>query len=809
MQSNRKGEHYSASSGIQMCSQSETKKTNRLKACLIKGLLIFSGLYGTIGCYASSFNIDFNQPVLILFLIVISMYASFLYYNRLTLNIGYIVLLLLFIAGSVQFRGYASSGFSAILNVTYDAIDQKYSLPAVRHFPEIYADRYVTVTIALLFIGTFAAIVLNCLISAFSTFWGVFLITFPFIQIGLYFERLPSLFCITLVLACWTGVAALNKGYRSKTGRGAPGFVHKYRSGHHYLFSADGNSLFKSGLFSLLLTGAIVLMTILIIPERIFTTPSAWNRLKNNTDKYVEYFMITGLSGLFNQYDAAGGVSGGRLGGVSSIRPDFNTDLIVDMVPVSYGTVYLKAFTGSKYKYDHWEGEKPLVLTPANHVNKESLALADRFNQNSPAAMRTKFRITNKGAAAEYLYLPYYTVIPGSYNRKAPDMLPSPLSFPEVHITNDVVSGISALDKPYEATCYPAPDNETFTGLIQNQPLQLNSFVKSAYLQIPSDIRAGLLDFCESNGLFDKTRSFTAEQLSDRIGNLFAEQYPYTMNPGLTPDNQDFVTYFLRKQKKGFCIHFASAAALIFRLNGIPSRYVEGYAIPYSKVTDSDLLEEEAYEDWFQGTSPIGKTAVVEVEVNDSLAHAWVEIYKDDFGWIPVDLTPASEGPDETNRSFWSFFSDLFGGSSADTGQAAELPSIGDTFFATAGKIGSRMLLFLYAGIVLLILLLSAYMLRKRLVRSALLKNHRYDILIIRQYHDTVRRLYRHGWLSGLNLTGRQSLNELKAVPDLADHELDSWIALAGRACYGPGEISRTDWEYFSQAASSLKDSLH
>ena len=55
--------------------------------------------------------------------------------------------------------------------------------------------------------------------------------------------------------------------------------------------------------------------------------------LKEFTDPYVKIFVQNGLSGFFNRYHATGGLSNGRLGGISSIRPDYQTDLIVTFVP--------------------------------------------------------------------------------------------------------------------------------------------------------------------------------------------------------------------------------------------------------------------------------------------------------------------------------------------------------------------------------------------------------------------------------------------------------------------------------------------
>ena len=80
---------------------------------------------------------------------------------------------------------------------------------------------------------------------------------------------------------------------------------------------------------------------------------------------------------------------------------------------------------------------------------------------------------------------------------------------------------------------------------------------------------------------------------------------------------EDFVSHFLR-QGRGYCVHFATAGALLLRLQGIPARYVSGYAVSLDS----------------QGRG----------EVLDSDAHAWVEVYIGGCGWYPVEMTPGYSG---------------------------------------------------------------------------------------------------------------------------------------------------------------------
>ena len=80
----------------------------------------------------------------------------------------------------------------------------------------------------------------------------------------------------------------------------------------------------------------------------------------------------------------------------------------------------------------------------------------------------------------------------------------------------------------------------------------------------------------------------------------------------------DYISYFLAKNKKGYCTHFASAGTMILRYMGIPARYVEGYVFSYTDmINDGTLLEDASYEEYYDGYSPLGETALMEVDIPD------------------------------------------------------------------------------------------------------------------------------------------------------------------------------------------------
>ncbi|MEE8725191.1 MAG: transglutaminaseTgpA domain-containing protein [Bifidobacterium crudilactis] len=103
--------------------------------------------------------------------------------------------------------------------------------------------------------------------------------------------------------------------------------------------------------------------------------------------------------------------------------------------------------------------------------------------------------------------------------------------------------------------------------------------------------------------------------------------FVYSLNEpdGNGRDNMTMVGEFLRS-KSGYCVHYASALAVLGRGMGLSTRMVLGYT-PGQSVGD-------------------GTYAVAEKQL-----HAWVETYIDGIGWVPFDVTPAASDDSGTAGS--------------------------------------------------------------------------------------------------------------------------------------------------------------
>lgn len=129
-------------------------------------------------------------------------------------------------------------------------------------------------------------------------------------------------------------------------------------------------------------------------------------------------------------------------------------------------------------------------------------------------------------------------------------------------------------------------------------------YVYENYLDVPEETRASLQQIADS--------LHSAADICEYVKNSAA----YDLNTERMPAGRDFVSWFLLESDTGYCVHFATAAVILLRMNGIPARYVNGYMFN----AEPDIWN----------------------SVQTRHAHAWVEYYAEGIGWKIMDPTPAS-----------------------------------------------------------------------------------------------------------------------------------------------------------------------
>ncbi len=142
---------------------------------------------------------------------------------------------------------------------------------------------------------------------------------------------------------------------------------------------------------------------------------------------------------------------------------------------------------------------------------------------------------------------------------------------------------------------------------------------------------AGMLSYYTKSGndpqIAELARTITAGETSyftkvASIEQYLRDNYLYSLKPGIAEDGNQ-LHHFLFESKKGYCSYFAFAMALMCRSLGIPARVAVGFYVdPRSEILN--FYEVRAFQ-----------------------AHAWVEVWFGNIGWVEFDPTSDQLAPGE------------------------------------------------------------------------------------------------------------------------------------------------------------------
>ncbi|MGN1206331.1 MAG: transglutaminase family protein [Eubacterium sp.] len=310
---------------------------------------------------------------------------------------------------------------------------------------------------------------------------------------------------------------------------------------------------------------------------------------------------------------------------ILKIKGDFNTS----------DGLYMKGYTGEAYDENRWHTIKEEEYT--NELNALTLfnlspdgwhaslrnQIGDKQTTGNDKIWNTgKLQIKNLAFGYGNYVIPYYPTSAFSLVGGRSQAL---------------VPGIE-----YETEYYPMMYRELKNGLVSNhynlagnnywtetqeKRSKMTDFVKKYFLAVPEDAVSITEDFksylAAQGNLLEQYQqgNVSLYQMVEETRNYIMNDTKYTLSPGKTPKSQEAVTYFLKENKKGYCAHYATAAAILLRSIGIPTRYAEGVYISKEELADVTHNQKE-------------------ISVSDKDLHAWVEVYQENYGFVPVEFTP-------------------------------------------------------------------------------------------------------------------------------------------------------------------------
>lgn len=95
-----------------------------------------------------------------------------------------------------------------------------------------------------------------------------------------------------------------------------------------------------------------------------------------------------------------------------------------------------------------------------------------------------------------------------------------------------------------------------------------------AYTPLPEDTRSALRELAVQAGIHPGSG---VETLARQVEAYIEQAAVYDIAAPRQPAQEDFAVYFLKQGKRGWCMHFATAAACMLRALDVPARYVSGY----------------------------------------------------------------------------------------------------------------------------------------------------------------------------------------------------------------------------------------
>jgi transglutaminase-like putative cysteine protease len=169
----------------------------------------------------------------------------------------------------------------------------------------------------------------------------------------------------------------------------------------------------------------------------------------------------------------------------------------------------------------------------------------------------------------------------------------------------------------------PVTAGDTYVTATYGAPSHAAAAAASGGGSVPSEIRdryTGLPDDTPAR-LGDRTAEITADaetpyETAAAVQLWLTENKEYSLDAGHERGN-DVATEFVFEMDAGYCEYFATSMVAMLRTQDVPARYVTGYG-PGEAVGDDEYV------------------------VRGQDAHAWVEVYITDVGWVTFDPTPAS-----------------------------------------------------------------------------------------------------------------------------------------------------------------------
>ena len=355
---------------------------------------------------------------------------------------------------------------------------------------------------------------------------------------------------------------------------------------------------------------AVVLLSLLLLPPARVTIQPLEEAAFNLRQTITDYLFFTKPRNVFTLgsygYYPLGS---GQLGGEAE-PGDYPVMMVKTDRKTLMRAVVKNEYTGRNFR-DTSSPRRYLYINPRWASLREKVFLeqlpVEGIRRASALLDEKAVNVQMQNSAASTVFTPLFL---RSLDMKG-NMVPYFNDASELFITRDLTAAdrytvftpvFEGGDNGLDALIHASPKNDRDYAAIVDQYTRLPGHMEQKLYEDVADMTAA------SVSPYDKAMA---------IMRYLQKYFRYTLSPKSTPENVDFVTYFLHVGKEGYCTYYAAAMTVLCRMAGLPSRYVEGFLAQPA----SDGI---AY-------------------VTGKDAHAWTEVYFEGFGWLPFDPTPIQQ----------------------------------------------------------------------------------------------------------------------------------------------------------------------
>lgn len=604
-------------------------KENLFFSFAIPFLCLFFAVAGISGCFLTAFSIEVNQGLFMGILFVISLFWRL--FSRwdsdgMTRFLAFMAILIFLNIILFILQNQAISGFFQIANSIFESLNESYN-GSLDLYDVIYNETNQIIFLVYVLFPVTGLLSLGILKK--QNIWSLAAIAFPVLFVCCLVREKPKITYLVLLFISVIGIlveGGLAEGFHIRT-------KDKEEPNKYYLQELKSKVILASVVPIIIISvvSVWILQPLLVKPVTYAREEGA--EVENSLLQKI-WQVMPGISGSDLQMEAVGGgVDEGELGKTEGFYFGNTKALKITCNEKPEETIYLKGYVGSIYTGTSFDAINSAPLENASSGwNIEGNALL--YLQNLPflrmmyaenliisegteddlkmseeiISSALEMKIENLNANTTYTYVPYNTFLNDYYELLAGDgAVASQTKAENIFSYYPLAS--------FEEKMGEWKEQEDFHGVLDKVEASYESYVKSVYLQIPETGLEQLQEECEAADLkeIDEIKEYIITNLDERAA--------FEMDVESVPKGEDFVTWFLYESKEGYSTHFAAAATIMFRMFGIPARYVVGYAVPDSLFTMQS-----------------GGSFMAIVE--DDNAHAWTEIYVSGIGWIPVETTP-------------------------------------------------------------------------------------------------------------------------------------------------------------------------